>query len=167
MTPIFGDYASGNTAPADAYAEGAHYPAAPPATTVTLTSAAPATAWKTYRVKHLASVNVLALPGSGLTAGSWRLRVQVEAPPRSAMPAVVVLVERRNHPATRTSVSLTPDGVGRLTVPFGASATRQVTVTLANASTRFRCHTGGGYSCDGTSMAPHPAYRLRLRAVAS
>ena len=49
-------------------------------------------------------------------------------------------------------------------MPFSRGRSRRVTVTLANASTRFTCHTGGGYSCDGTPKGPAPAFTVRLVA---
>ncbi|MGC4111095.1 MAG: DUF6055 domain-containing protein [Nocardioides sp.] len=166
MTSIFGSYASGNTVPAQTYAEGAHFPTAGVARTVTLDRSTPGTSWASYRVKHLASVNLRAVPGTDLTGRSWRLRVQVDGPARSTMPAVVVLVARQ-HRLTSTQVPLSRDGRGQVGVPFGRATTRQVTVTLANTSTRFHCHTGGDFSCHGTPTAAHPTFRLRLRAVHS
>jgi hypothetical protein len=106
------------------------------------------------------------LPGAGLTGTSWRLRVRVDGPRRSASPAVVVLVNHKHHRMTQTVMHLDRSGRGTLEVPFGATTTQRVTVTLANTSTRFRCHTGGGYSCNGTPVAPHPAFRLEFRAMA-
>jgi hypothetical protein len=165
MTAVFGGYASGNTVPAQTYAEGGHYPAAGTAATVTLTKSSPATGWTTYRVRHLASVNVGARPGAGLGSTAWHLRVRVDGPRRSTSPAVVVLVDRKHHSPLRRLVHLSQAGKGSVKVPFGR--TRRVTVTLANASTDFRCHTGTDYSCHGTPMAPHPTFRLRLTAVRS
>jgi hypothetical protein len=165
MTKVFGSYASGNTVPAKTYSEGRHYPAAPARSTVTLTRSSPVTSWTSYRVRHLASVNVRAVPGADLNGHRWRLRVKVDAPRRSTMPAVVVLVERRHHPMTRTLLHLSRTGRGTVAVPFGRAATRQVIVTLANTSTSFECRTGGGYSCDGTPTAPDPTFKLHLQAV--
>jgi hypothetical protein len=167
LTRVFGTYASGNTTPGRSYAEGRFYPAAGSRSSVTLTRTVPTSPWTTYAVRHLASVNVDVRPGADLGSRRWRLRVKVDGPRRHTMPAVIVLVHRTDHRLTRRLVHLSRDGRGSVGVPFGRATTHRVTVTLANASTRFRCHTGGGYSCNGTPTAPHPAFRLRLRALRS
>jgi hypothetical protein len=164
MTTVFGKYASGNTVPRHAYAEGKAYPAAGAAQQVTLTRASPQTPWTTYAVRHLASVNLKATPGAGLSGPKWRLRLKVDGPQRATSPAVGVLVARKHHPTTRMFVHLTKEGRGKVSVPFSRAGTRQVTVTLVNASTTFTCHTNGGYSCNGTSRAPHPAFAVKLVA---
>jgi hypothetical protein len=165
MTKVFGGYASGNTVPGRTYSEGRFYPAAPVRSSVTLTRTAPSTAWTSYAVKHLASIDLEAKPGADLVAKQWRLRIKVDGPARSAMPAVVVLVDRKHHPMTRQWVPLSRTGSGSVQVPFSRATTQRVTLTLANSSTRFRCNTGGGYSCDGTPTAPHPRFRVKLIAV--
>jgi len=165
MTSVFGKYASGNTVPGRSYSEGRAYPAAPLSSKVTLTQAAPATPWTTYAVHHLASVNLRAVPGADLGSKRWRLQVKVDGPRRSTAPVVVVLVKRRHHPMTRVLVHLRKSGSGHAQVPFSRATTTSVTVTLANASTRFTCHTGGGFSCNGTSKAPHPPFQVRLTAM--
>jgi hypothetical protein len=165
LTGVFARYASGNTAPAHSYAEGSHYPSARPTTTVTLDRASPSTTWTPYRVRHLASVDVKAVPGGDLTGKGWSLRVEVDGPAGSTMPAAVVLTQRRHRPPATARVHLGRAGHGSVVVPFGTASTKGVVVTLANASTQFRCHTGGGYSCNGTSKAPHPTFRLRLHAT--
>ena len=167
MTTVFGRYASGNTVPGHTYAEGHAYPAAGATRRVTLTQASPATPWTTYAVQHLASVNLKASPGADLAGPRWRLRLKVDGPNRSTSPAVVVLVKRTHHPMSRMLVHLSRTGRGKVSMPFSRAATRKVTVTLVNASTAFTCHTGGGYSCDGTSKAPHPSFAVRLVAYQS
>jgi hypothetical protein len=74
-------------------------------------------------------------------------------------------VKRRHHPMARVLVHLRKSGSGHVQVPFSRATTTSVTVTLANASTRFTCHTGGGFSCNGTSKAPHPPFQVRLTAM--
>jgi hypothetical protein len=167
MTKVFGTYANGNTVPSHTYSEGHHYPAAPADSKVTLTKAAPSTPWRTYTVHHLASVNVRAAPGADLASKKWRLRIKIDGPRRSTAPAVVVLVNRKHHKMTRTLVHLSRSGRGSVKVPFSRATTQGVTVTMANTSTRFTCHTGGGYSCNGTPKAPHPPFKMRLLAVRS
>ncbi len=162
MTKVYGTYASGNTVPEHTYSEGKAYPAAPATASATLTQSAPAQTW-TYDVRHLAAVDLEASPGADLGA-RWRLRLAVDAPDRDSSPAVVALVQRSDGRLSRVRVHLTRHGHGVATVPFGDARVRRVTVTLANASTRFRCHTGGAFSCHGTSRDPHPSFTVRAVA---
>jgi hypothetical protein len=164
MSSVFGSYANGNTAPGSTYAEGAAYPVAGVASSITLTAGAPRKPWTSYDVRHLASVNLRASPGGGLTGSGWRLWLTVDGPRRATAPAVVVRVERTGSPATQTLIPLSREGHGLVSVPFGSQAVRRVTITLANASTRFTCHTGGSFSCRGTPKDPHTPFRVRLVA---
>jgi hypothetical protein len=165
MTSVFARYANGNTVPAHTYGEGRAYPASGAAANTTLTKATRSTGWRTYHVKHLASVNVRAVPGTDLTGKRWGLRIKVDAPGRGKAPAVAVLLQRRHHPMTRFLVHLGRTGHGKVRVPFSVRTTSRVTVTLANASTGYRCHRGTAFSCQGRSLAAHPAYKVKLTAV--
>ena len=164
MTSVFGSYANGNTAPGDTYAEGAAYPVAGITSSVTLTAGSPRKPSTSYDVHHLSSVNLRAIPGGGLTGDGWRLWLTVDGPRRATAPAVVVRVVHTGSPATQTLVPLSREGHGLVSVPFGSQAVRRVTITLANASTRFACHTGGSFSCGGTSKDPHTRFTVRLVA---
>lgn len=166
MTNVFARYANGNTVPGHTYAEGRAYPASRAAANTTLTRGRPSTGWQAYHVKHLASVNVRAVPGASL-GKRWRLRVKVDAPRRGKSPAVVVLLQhrQRHHPMTRIKVHLGRTGQGTVRVPFSARTTSRVTVTLANASTSYQCHHGTTFSCQGRPRAAHPAYKVKLTAV--
>jgi hypothetical protein len=165
MTPIFGRYANGNTVPGHTYPEGSAYPASPAAAKVTLSKTTRSTGWVTYQVKHLASADVRAFPGADLTGKAWRLKVAVNGPAAGKAPVAVVLVKRTHHPMTRTLVHLDRQGDGSAKVPFSTDRTASVTVTLANASTKYRCHRGTSFSCQGVPRAQHPAFLLRLSAV--
>jgi hypothetical protein len=165
LTSAFGRYASGNTAPGHTYREGGAYPASPAGSKVTLTKSARSSGWVTHHVKHLASTNVRAFPGGGLTGPAWKLRVTVNGPDSGKAPVVVVLVKRKHHPSTRTLVHLNGKGNGDTKVPFSTRRTASVTVTLANASTEFRCNRGTAYSCQGSPKVRRPAYQLKLKAV--
>jgi len=166
MARVYGSYASGNTVPASTYAEGDAYPAAPPAAKATLTRASRAQTW-TKRVRHLAAVDLRATPGPDLTGLQWRLRLVANAPARASDPSVVALVQRASGRLTQVHVHLSPTGHGRVTLPFSSARVTRVTITLANASTRFRCHTGGAYSCRGTPRDAHPSFSVRLVAYRS
>ena len=166
MARVYGAYASGNTVPAWTYAEGAAYPAARPVARATLTTASRRQSW-TKAVRHLAAVDLRVTPGPDLAGDRWRLRLVADTPARPSGPAVVALVQRRSGRITQVPVHLSRTGHGSVTVPFSSTVVRRVTVTLANASTRFRCNTGGAYSCLGTSRDAHPSFAVRLVAYRS
>jgi hypothetical protein len=167
LPSVFGRYASANTDPSSSYAEGRAYPTAGTVARSTLTRASPTVPWTTYAVQHLASVNVQASPGNGLDDRQWRLRVAVDGPDAATSPSVVVRVIRRDHRAAIVEVPLSPDGSGSATVPFDSGRVRHVTVTMANASTRFSCHTDGGYSCRGTPKDPRTSFAVRMSLLHS
>ena len=166
MARVYGSYASGNTVPASTYSEGTAYPVAPVAAKATLTTASRGQTW-TKAVRHLAAVDLRVTPGADLTGTRWRLRLVANAPSRPSGPSVVALVERSSGRLTQVPVHLSRSGHGRVTLPFGADRVQQVTVTLANASTRFRCHIAGPYSCQGRSRDARPSFAVRLVAFRS
>ena len=163
MTKVFASYAAANTQPAHFYTEGAAYPTSPSAQTVTLTQAARSTPWETHDVRHLASLDVKARPGADLSGRRWMLRVQVEGPRRSKSPAVAVLVTDKSGQVDRHLMRLSGTGTGRVSVSLNADAVSRVTVTLANASTRFRCGQGS-YSCNGAPVVARSRFHLELAA---
>jgi hypothetical protein len=165
LTPAFGRYANGNTVPGHTYSEGGVYPSSPVASSLTLSKTTRSSGWVTHHVKHLASTDVRAFPGADLTGRSWKLKVDVNGPDAGKAPVAVVLVKRTHHPMTRTVIHLDGKGNGSTTVPFSTRTTQSVTVTLANASTAFRCNRGTTFSCRGVPKAKRPAYQLRLKAV--
>lgn len=164
MQKVFGSYASANTRPGVYYSEGRAYPAARAVQTVTLTRATRVQPAQTRRVNHLASVNLKAKPGSDLAGRSWRLRVQVDGPARSNGPAVVVMVTTRHGGTTRHLMRLDRAGKGHVAVPFSARRISAVTVTLANASTRFTRCGQGRYSCSGVPVVAQAPFHVRLTA---
>jgi hypothetical protein len=166
MPRVYGSYASGNTVPATTYSEGQAYPASRPVAKATLTTASREQTW-TKAVRHLAAVDLRVTPGADLAGRRWRLRLVANAPSRPTGPSVVALVRRTSGRITQVRVHLSRTGRGRVTLPFSAARVSQVTITLANASTRFRCDTGGPYSCQGTSRDARPSFAVRLVAYRS
>ena len=165
LTKVFAGYAAGNLDPAHSYQEGSAFPAAGYAADWPLSQANPGTGWQSFRVHHLASQSVRAVPDAGLASPRWGLRLRVDAPNLSTSPAAYVRVVRRHAPTTRTLVPLSARGGGRVVLPFGHAQVRYVSVTLANASVAYHgCFTDGAYSCSGRSDSPHPTFRVRLTA---
>jgi hypothetical protein len=164
LTKVFARYAAGNTAPYQAYQEGRHFPASGYVGQWTLTQAAPSSGWQSYQVHHLASANVRAFPGTDLTGKGWHLRVKVNGPLRSKMPAAYVLIHLGHHKTSRAAVHLNRHGDGRVRVPFSHDKVRSISVTLANTSTKFHGCGHGSFSCQGTPNVAHPTFAVKLVA---
>ncbi len=62
-------------------------------------------------------------------------------------------------------VRLGRDGRDAVQVPFAAARVRRVTVTLVNASARYRCWEGREYSCAGEPRDDGQVLSARVRAV--
>ncbi|HQR26304.1 MAG TPA: DUF6055 domain-containing protein [Nocardioides sp.] len=150
FTRNFGVYAASNTAPAAWYPEGADWTGAPMAASYTLQTGTPGTGSQSVTANHMASRSVRIVPGSTLSAPGWTLRLSVDGPASQASPAVVVVVAGKDGTQTRTRVTLDAGGRGTGQFAFGYTDVASVTVTMANASTRFACWRGTDLSCKGT-----------------
>ncbi|MDN4162704.1 MXAN_6640 family putative metalloprotease [Nocardioides abyssi] len=164
LPSVFAAYAASNTNPARFYPEGAAWPKAGFTKRVTLTSASRKSS-ASVRINHLASRNIGVRPGAGLGGKKWGLRITVDAPGRASGPAVHVLVRNKKGAWTRKTVPLNKKGYGRKTVSFGYRKISGVTITLANASTRYRCNRGTNLSCRGTSLDQGKKFKVKLKAV--
>ncbi len=145
---VFAAYAAGNTVPGRTYPEGASYRPAP-VTTRTMTSSAPFAF--TARVNHLSSRSVTLRPGRALRGEGRRLRVAIDAPDAASSPAAYVVISRTDGRLQGRVVPLDAAGRGLARIGFDPRTTRWVTVTLANASTRYRCGRATLLACQGIS----------------
>lgn len=160
-------FATANRAPALWYDEGAanHYPSVGPAATVKLTSTRKDSGWRASNLRHLTSVTARFVPGTGLRASSWKLKIALDLPDTATGPAAVITVYRRTDSPQVSVVPLSPSGAATRKVAFGSGGVRYVEVTLANASTRYDCWTDGAYSCQGSSLDDGRKVLLRATAV--
>ncbi|CAI9416286.1 MXAN_6640 family putative metalloprotease [Nocardioides sp. T2.26MG-1] len=167
LTTLYALFATANRAPARWYAEGAanHYPTAPPAGSFKLTSAKKDSGWKAATLKHLSSVTARFVPGTGLSATSWKLRLTLDLPDRATRPAAVVTVYRKAGAPLVSVVPLSSSGGATRKVGFGSKSVRYVEVTLANVGTRYTCWNGGAYSCNGSSR--DDGRKVLVRATAT
>lgn len=166
LGPTFAAYAAGNTVPARTYAEGASWPAAAGHHRGWRLGPASGPVRTSTRINHLASRNLAFRPARSLRGGRWRLRVNVDGPDRVTGPAVHVIVRRRDGSVTRRHVALNRRGYGTVDVRFSTREVRLVTVTLANASTRFRCGKGGEFfACNGKPADQGRRFAVRARVL--
>ncbi len=167
LTEAYALFATANRAPALWYAEGAanHYPSAGPSGTFKLTSSKKDSGWKGTTLKHLSSITARFVPGTGLSASAWKLKLTLDLPDRATAPAAVVTVYKKTGLPQVTVVPLTASGAGTRKVAFGSGSVRYVEVTLANVGTHYNCWTGGAYSCQGSSK--DDGRKVLVRATAT
>jgi hypothetical protein len=156
-------FASGNLTPERTYPEGAAY--SDPRSTVTR-SVGPSSrrGGLGRRLRHLTSVSLRLRPGDRLDGRRWRLRLVVDAPDRRTGPAAHLVVTRQDGRSRSRPVRLGRGGGARTVVAFGPDEVASVAVTLANASTRYRCRRGTSFACQGASRDDGRRYRVRYRA---
>lgn len=155
-------FAAGNLVPGRSYPEGEAYPAAAAERTVLLEPGRRRSGTLGLRLDHL-SHRHLAFTRRDLPRTA-RLRVAVDGPPPTRGAAARVLVLRPGR-VRSVPVRLDREGRGSVVVPFGAGV-RQVSVTLANASTRYRCGTGAPLrTCRGTARDDGLRFTASARVV--
>jgi hypothetical protein len=159
LTAAYTRFASDNLAPGSSYAEGSGYPS-PRVPSRSIGRDTRQGEWSP-RLAHLTSTSLRLTPGADLRTRRWRLRLVVDAPARRTGPGARVLVTRTDGDVERRRVRLDGSGDGRLVVPFGRTSVRSVAVTVANASTRYRCNRGTSYACAGQSRDDGRRYAVR------
>jgi hypothetical protein len=146
-----------NLVPAAFYQEGAAYPHAPIVRHHRLTQEHPIAGWATIRLNHLTTGAASFAPGSG-SPDRASLRLALDAPPTITGSAARVLVIARSGYLRVIPVRLDAHGDADISVPFGRLQVTRVVLVYANASTSYRCWTGGAYSCNGASRADQMAF---------
>ena len=160
-------FATVNRAPALWYEEGAanHYPSSGPAATVKLTKSKKDSGWRRASLLHLSSITVRFLPGTGLSATAWKLKVNLDLPDTSTGSAAAVTVYKRSGAPQVTIVPLNSSGAATRKVAFGSRGVKYVEVSMINAGTRYSCWTSGDYSCQGSSLDDGRKVLVRATAV--
>lgn len=146
-----------NLVPAAFYQEGVTYPHAPIVRHHRLTQDHPIAGWATIRLNHLATGATSFAPGRGSPVRA-SLRLALDAPPARTGSAAGVLVITRSGYLRVIPVRLNAHGDANISVPFGRLQVKRVVLVYANASTSYRCWTGGAYSCNGSSRADQMAF---------
>ena len=162
---VFAAYAGANTDPASSYAEGRHWPSASPSRSWKLGAAERnRTRSDTLTINHLSARTATIRPGSSLGGRRWRLKISIDGPGQRTNPTAYLIVQRKQARALRRVITL--DKAGRATVAIGFSKqrVRRASVTLANASTRFRCWRKARFSCQGTPRDNGQQFQLSVRA---
>jgi len=163
LTRRYTAFAAANLMPAKNYAEGEAWPAAITRGTRELGKERRGAGFR-VRVDHLASASYVVRPDSSM-GKKWKLRVVVKAPARGSSPGAYVTVRTKKGALQRKPVTLTRKGRGKVVVPFSATRVRAVYLTVANASTRYRCGRGTTYSCRGVARDDDRRFSLKVRTV--
>jgi hypothetical protein len=88
----------------------------------------------------------------------------VAGPRATSDPVAYLVAERRSGRVTMQPLPLGSTGDGDVTVGFSNRRVRSLTITLANASTRFDCWFETAYSCQGRPRDDNREFDLRVRA---
>ncbi len=155
---FYAGFAAGNLFPGKTYTEGTQgYPRAPYVSSYALGNNSRNVSRKTYTLAHQTTKSFSFAPNGGLT-GSKRLKITINAPDKSSGSAAFVIVQHTNGSLTRKNVPLSGSGAGKAVVGFDPSGVARVTLTLANASTRYTCWKATSYSCQGRPKDNGKAY---------
>lgn len=161
---VFARYAAATTDASRSYGEGRRWPRASTSGSQQLAAGSPR-ARTSAVVDHMASSSWVYRPDPTLAARSWSLRIKVRGPRAALSPAVAVRISKADGSIVERRVPLSRGGRGSAVVPFGARGVSEVTVTLANASTRFRCWKGSfTASCQGRPRDNDVPFALRVQA---
>jgi len=163
FTSVFGGYAAANVSPAQSYAEGSAWPSAKIDRHWTLARDHRSSGAR-LSVNHMAARDVVMQPDATLRGSRWRGRVVVDAPGRAKSPAVVVVIDRIQGKPIRKQVALSRSGAGSLSFAFSHATVKRVSITLANASTRFDCGQHTNLSCHGKPKDNDSNYAVKVSA---
>jgi hypothetical protein len=144
---------------------GLGYPVAPLAAAFNLGSRRHSTGWRAPHLRHL-STRFYRLRPHGV-APVAKLRVRVDLSWSGTNPAATLVVYPKGGPPRVRMIALAPNGEGHRVVDFGRGQVRKVDLVLSNGSLRFSCPPKDFpetlYSCGGTSLDDHRAFRFRAR----
>ncbi|WP_182523885.1 MXAN_6640 family putative metalloprotease [Nocardioides dongkuii] len=165
---VYRSFAAANVTPGRTYPEGKSWPE-PPVNSAVLQKSRRSVSGS-VAINHLAAQHARVVPGKGLRGKRWKVRIRVDGPSRKASPGAVVTVRKKSGKVERTSISLNRKGKGKTKVAFGKKSVRSVTITLVNASTRFRCGAADPaanpqYSCRGLPRDDAGVFSVAFKAI--
>jgi hypothetical protein len=164
LRSLFADFGWTGPFASRVYAEGRSYPQAPMTANFTLTPTTPSTGTRAVTINHLANRHIALRPGRTLPA-QRRLKVTLNLPDRARGSEATVTVQRRDGSLRPYAVALNVSGNGSRTVAFSRAVVARVVVTLTNASSRMRCGTGSGPTCNGQPVDDRLRFSYIARAI--
>jgi hypothetical protein len=168
FSKVYRSFAAANLFPRKAYPEGKSWPSPALAGNVEL-SKARKKAGGSIQVDHLAAQHARVRPAKGLSSKRWMLGIKVDAPAKKTSPNAVITVQKKNGKLARKTISLNKKGKGKTRLGFSSRKVRSVTVSLVNASTRFRCYKAApsadpSYSCQGIPRDDNGVFKVAFVA---
>ncbi|WP_210650577.1 MXAN_6640 family putative metalloprotease [Nocardioides sp. SYSU D00065] len=151
LTKVYATYAAGNLTPAANFPEGAEYPA-PRVRGAKALSKNKRSKRFAVKINHLSSASYVYTPGKGLDGRKWKLAVAVKGPLKRTSPAAVVVAHLGDGTRQVKMVRLNRGGDGRTKIAFDNTKVAAVSVTLVNASTRYRCGQRTVLACAGLPL---------------
>lgn len=164
FTKNYASFAGGNLIPDRTYPEGAAYRYPKVKGTKVLTRKRRAKGFGA-RVHHLSSRSFRFVPGRGLGGKKWKLALAVSGPAKRTSPAAHVIVQRKNGRVSRKLVRLNKRGKGHTKVAFSKRKVASVSVTLVNASTRFKCDQRTMLACAGRPLDNKLRFAVKATAI--
>jgi hypothetical protein len=164
LTKVYARYAAGNLTPAVNFPEGAEY-ALPKVRGAKVLSKKKRTKRYGVKINHLASASYVFGPGKGLHGKKWKLGLRVTGPVKRTSPAAVVVVHLLNGKRQVKLVKLNRGGDGGIKVKFDKRKVGAVSVTLVNASTRFRCNKNTVLACGGRPLDDKARFAVKARVT--
>jgi len=166
FTKDFSRFGANNRHPSRSYEEGAAWRTAPLAGSFILKPTRKSTGWLSTRINHLANSTARFTP-SLTRASDWRMRVNVDLPNTAKGSVATVQVYKKGGVIAVYNITLDRYGKGTKTFPFSTQTVKFVEVTLTNASTRYNCWQGPGYSCLGIPLDDNMQFLIRATAYRS
>ncbi len=148
LPKVFAAYSAANTVPGRSYKEGRRWPAAP-VTPYVLSTSVRATGTIPITLDHLTSASAVVRPDGSLNKRRQRLRIRVTGLGKRQGGAAYLLIDRKKGGVDKRFVRLNGRGKARVKVPFSRKVVKSVTLTVVNASTRYRCYQEQTWSCQG------------------
>lgn len=164
LTKVYAKFAAGNLIPALNYPEGAEYPAPRVRGAKALSRNKRAKRFAT-RINHLSSASYVYVPGKGLGAKKWKLSLRVAGPVKRTSPAAVVVTYTTDGKRKVKLVRLNRGGDGHTKVAFSSRSVAAVSVTLVNASTRYRCNQRTLLACGGRPLDDRARFAVTGRVT--
>ena len=161
---VFRAYSAANARPAASYAEGKSWPA--PNIAARYTLGRKDSRQVSLRLNHLSAQHYVVKPAKNLTGKKWKLRVRVAGPNRPTAPGAYLYVNRKKG-GKGTPIALNRKGDGATTIAFNRRNVKSVTITLVNASTRYKCLAQSPlaqtlYSCRGKPRDQRKPFTLTV-----
>jgi hypothetical protein len=166
---VFAEFGAMNRIAQRWYDEGRSYGryVAAPAGRFTLSKDRRGTGWKGTRLSHLSTRHAILRPGKGLY-GPWRVRIDLDLPPRFRGSTASLVLHRSNGDIEYRRINLNRRGNARVRALFNKRKVAHVALALTNSSTRIvNCRTEGPspYSCGGDPLDDDLPFVFRARAV--